>query len=134
YQKAWKEYAQAVAGYDPLDSSQSRPDPPAASCWRGEPVWCGECTSKITLRLAELDDLAALLSATADGHRPSAGLERVSGSAWQPSPSQAADDLDEMSSMLTGWETIYRELKGWLSAPPRGELASKETTCIAWLM
>jgi hypothetical protein len=134
WRQAWKDYAQAVEDYDPLDSAQSRPEPPSElAYWRGEPVWCAPCTSKITLRLAQLDILAAILGATADGHRQPADLERVSGSADRPSPSQAGDDLDEMFSMLSSWETIYRELKGWNSGPPRGELASRETECINWL-
>jgi hypothetical protein len=133
YREAWDAHEAAVASYDALDSSQSRPEPPSLGCWRGEPAWCPPCTSKITTRLAELDDLAALLGATADGHRSSAEAERVSGSSEPASQSQAADDLDEMFTMLSSWETIYRELQGWLSAPPRGELASKETGCIDWL-
>ena len=35
--------------------------------------------------------------------------------------------------MLSGWETIYRDLNGWLSPPPRGELSRRETACIDWL-
>jgi hypothetical protein len=136
YAKAWDEYEQAAEEYKQhgaMDSARSRPEPPLIGCWLGEPAWCPACASAITVRLAELDDLAALLSATADGHRSSAEPERVSGSSEPASPSQAADDLDEMSAMLSGWETIYRELNGWLSPPPRGELASKETACIDWL-
>lgn len=133
YRDAWQEYAQFVEGYDPLDSAQSRPESPELGYWPGEPVWCAECTTRITLRLAQLDYLAGILAATADGHRPSGALERVSGSAEPPSPSPAADDLDEMFVMLSNWEAIYRALKGWNSGPPYGELASRETECINWL-
>jgi|HubBroStandDraft_4_1064222.scaffolds.fasta_scaffold17784_7 hypothetical protein len=133
YREAWKAHAQAMADYDPLDSAQSRPEPPGLGAWPGEPVWCVPCTSKIALRLAQLDILAGILAAAADGHRPSGDLERVSGSAESPSPSQAGDDLDEMFAMLASWERIYRELKHWRSGPPRGELASRETECINWL-
>jgi hypothetical protein len=133
WRDTWAAYRQAIAAYDPLDPDQPRPAPPDIDPWPGDPVWCAECASKIRLRLAELDDLAARLAAEADGHRPSADTERIGSQAAPASPSRAADDLDEMHAMLSGWETIYRELKGWLSAPPRGELASRETACIDWL-
>lgn len=133
HHKAWREYAEACAGYDPLDADTSRPEPPTTNYWPGEPAWCPGCTTKIRLRLAQLDTLAGILSAEADGHRTAAEAERVSGTADPSSPSRAADDLDEMFGMLSTWETIYRDLKGWLSGPPRGELASRETECIDWL-
>ena len=136
YRDARAEWKAALTAYDPLDSSQSRPEKPAITPWLGEPLWCGPCKSSIRLRLAELDDLIALLKAPADGHKQSDAAERVSGSAGGDghSASQAADDEDELASMVTGWERIYRELKHWPSPPPRGELASAETSCIAWLM
>lgn len=133
HQEAWAGYVTAVEGYDPLDPGTSRPEPPETAYWRGDPVWCAACTSKITTRLAQMDYLAAILSAAADGHRSSAGLERVSGTSEAISPSQAGDDLEEMFSMLSTWEAVYRTLKGWSSGPPRGELASRETECINWL-
>lgn len=133
YREAWDTYHKALAAYDPLDPEQSRPEPPSLPPWLGEPLWCRECAAKVSLRLAELDELAAMLAMTADGHRASAGTERVSGSSAHSSPSQAADDLDELHSMLRGWEDAYRGLKGWPSPPPRGDLASAETACIAWL-
>jgi len=133
YRKAWDAYRAAVAAYDPLDSAQSRPAEPEEGGYLGDPVWCGPCAGKITLRLAELDDLAGILTAAADGHRDASGLERVASSADPGSPSPAADALDEMHSMLSGWETAWRELNGWLSPPPRGTLATRETACVNWL-
>ena len=133
YREAQDAYRQALADYDPLDSAQSRPDPPEIQPWPGVPVWCSDCAARIGLRLAELDELAGILAATADGLRGDEGNERVSGSAAPPSPSQAGDDLDEMWVMLSGWETIWRKLNGWLGPPPRGELARRETACIDWL-
>ena len=133
YREAWDTYRQALDSYDPLDSAQSRPDPPEIQPRPGDPVWCGDCAARISLRLAELDELAGLLAATADGLRGDGEAERVSGSAEPASPSRAADDLDEMWGMLSGWETIYRDLNGWLSPPPRGELARRETACVNWL-
>lgn len=133
HRRVWDEHAQALAEYDPLDASTSRPDAPEALYWHGEPVWCPPCASKIVRRLGQLDYLAAILSAADDGHRSSGDLERVSGTTEQPSPSQTGDALDEMFGMLSGWEAIYRELKGWSYGPPRGEMASRETECINWL-
>ncbi len=135
YREARAAHKQALADYDPLDSSQSRPEAPGVTPWPGDPVWCGPCGSKIRLSLAQLDDLLALRKANADGHRQSDAAERVSGNSTEPaSPSQAGDDEDELAAMLTGWESAYRDLRRWPSAAPRGELASAETTCIAWLM
>ena len=135
-QPPWREareaFIKALAEYDPLDADQSRPLPPSIQAWPGDP-WCGRCKSRIRETLAELDDLAALLMATADGHRAAPGTERVSGSAEQMSPSQAADDLEELGSMLHGWESAYRDLRDWPSLTRRGHLASAVTTCIAWL-
>jgi hypothetical protein len=133
YRKAWDEYEEAAEAYDPLDATQSRPSIPGLRCWPGDPVWCGPCKTKITLRLAQLDILAGILAAAADGHRSSGDLERVSGSAEPRSPSQAGDDRDEMFAMLSTWEAIYRTMHGWQSGPPRGELASRETECVNWL-
>lgn len=127
---AWR---RADAAYDPLDPDQSRPEKPSLEPWPGDPVWCGTCASRIRLALAELDDLIALLKATADGHRQATAAERVSGTAGGSSPSPALDDEDEAASMLAAWEDEYRRIRGWPSPAPRGELASVETACIAWL-
>ena len=133
YREAREAFRQALANYDPLDSAQSRPIPPSITAWPGDP-WCGRCKSRIREALAELDDLAALLLATADGHRAAPGTERVSGTAEAMSPSRAADDLEELTSMLQGWEQAYRELRDWPALTRRGHLASAVTTCIAWMM
>ena len=132
YREARDAYRQALADYDPLDAAQSRPDPPSLQPWLGDP-WCPRCKSRIRENLAELDDLGALLLATGDGHRGTSGGERVSGSAVPVSPSPAHDDLEELASMLSGWEDAYRGIKGWPSLARRGFLASAVTTCIAWL-
>lgn len=126
-------WRQAMAAYDPLDAAQSRPDTPATAPWPGEPVWCGACTARIRLRLAQLDTLAGLLAATADGHRQAPPDGHVTGTVGSPSPSQAADDLGEMYSMLTGWESAYRDWQGWDSGPPKGDLAARETETVTFL-
>jgi LSD1 subclass zinc finger protein len=133
YREAQEAFKQALADYDPLDADQSRPEPPSIQPWPGDP-WCSRCKSKIRETLAELDYLAGILAATADGHRTGVDNERVSGTAAPMSPSQAGDDLDELASMLKGWEDAYRELRDWQFAPRRGSLASPETETINWLM
>jgi hypothetical protein len=138
YWAATDAYRRDLAAYDPLNPETSRPEPPGPDIiwgW-GDPVWCSDCQALISLHLAQLDTLAALLAAEADGHRDAGeqekGGKRGAGSA-PPSPSPAADDLDELARMLAAWEAIYRTLKGWPSPPPRGDLASRETERIAWL-
>jgi hypothetical protein len=136
WRKARAEYEKALAAYDPLDPGQSRPEPPGFDPHPGGPVWCLADAATVSLHLAQLDTLAALLAAEADGHRdaPDGDSGGKHGKSTAPvSPSPAADDLDELASMLAGWESAYRDLKGWPSAPPRGSLASRETERIAWL-
>jgi hypothetical protein len=133
YREAWDAYRQAIQDYDPLDPDQSRPKPPDIRPRPGEPVWCPDCKTLIVQRLAELDDLAAMLDFVADGHHSAEALERVTRSSEPASPSQAADDLNELHTMLYGWEMAYRDIQRWPSPPRRGELASRETSCIAWL-
>ena len=70
YRKARQAFDEALALYDPLDSSQSRPIPPDIQPWPGDPFWCGRCSSRIRSCLSELDDAAAIMLASADGHRP----------------------------------------------------------------
>ena len=133
YRDAREKFNQDLASYDPLDANQSRPIPPSIQAWPGDP-WCGRCKSRIRETLAELDDLAALLMATADGHRAGPGGERVSGTAVAFSPSSAGDDLEELASMLAGWEEAYRDLRELPSLARRGHLATAVATCIAWLI
>lgn len=132
YRKAQAAHKKALADYDPLDSAQSRPDAPALQPREGFP-WCFDCRSTIREQLAELDMLAALRRLTADGYPADAGAERVSGSREQSSPSPASDDVDDIASMLAGWEQAYRDLRGWPPGIRHGDLASKRTECIAWL-
>lgn len=104
-----------------------RPDP----VW-GEPAWCPPCTARIRHNLAELDDLAALLNAVADGHREQPATQ-IRSARHAPTPSAAADTIDELTRTLSAWEDAYREIKGFPSAPRRGYLATITTATIAWL-
>lgn len=133
YWDAWDAYRAAEAGYDPLNPHTSRPEQPDVKFRYGEPVWCADHTSKIRLQLAQLDDLASIYAQTADGHRDKPVTQRVGGSTVILSQSEIHDQLDELTSILTGWEHRYRDYMGWSSAPPRGDLATVQTSCIAWL-
>lgn len=134
YRKAREAFEEALALYDPLDAAQSRPLPPDIQPWPGDPLWCGRCSARIRACLSELDDAAAIMLAAADGHRAVDLNDRVGGSREDPTASPAGDDLEELGRVLTAWEDIYRDMKGWPSPPRRGFLASLVTTCASWLM
>jgi len=131
WREAMDAWRAATAAYDPLDPGTSRPAPPETAPWPGEPVWCAPCTSRIRLRLAQLDTLAGILSAAADGHRQAPADGRVT--TGSPSPSPAADDINDMYSMLAGWESAWRDHMGWDSGPPKGDLAARETETVNFL-
>jgi hypothetical protein len=138
YRKAQEEYQAALAGYrkaiadrKPDDPEPERPDEPGIRPWLGSP-WCGRCQTRIRAELAELDDVAAIVIMFNDGHRVSTDAgTRVSGSRSAPSPSPASDAIDEMASMLRGWESA---LRGEDPAARRGYLAAEITTSVAWLL
>jgi hypothetical protein len=134
YHKAWAEYRAALAAYDPLDSATSRPEEPRLTAREhGSPVWCEECTTRIRLALATLDDLAALWYQAADGHRTAPVTQRIGGMTVVASPSEIRDSLDDLTRALAAWEDEYRRLRNWPAAPPRGDDAPVPTTQIAWL-
>jgi hypothetical protein len=133
-QEALDAYAEAVRLWEkyPIGNPPAEPEVPTVSPWPGEPVYCGRCQALIRRELAELDDLAAIRLAGADGHRRGPGAERVAGSRGTPSPSPSVDDIDELASMLRGWESVAR---GQDDTPPRrGFLAREITTVICWLI
>ena len=130
YRQARAAFDEALAAYDPLDPAQSRPIPPQIIAVPGNP-WCGGCQATIRRELAEIDDLAAILAAAADGHRSASAGERVAGTPGRRSPSPAADLLEELYTVMNGWETAYR---GCDPLPRRGYLASALTTTVAWMV
>lgn len=133
YREAREAWQAALALYDPLDPLESRPQPPEITPWPGDPVWCGRCAARISQRLGQLDELASLLQAYADGHRDAPDTPIVSASTEAMSPSEAGDMADDIARMLGGWEQAYRDLRGWPHARRDGDLASWTTSCWAWL-
>jgi hypothetical protein len=130
YKAALVEWDDAMAARAEGDPGPPRPVPPDIRPWAGEPVWCLKCGATIRRELAELDDLAAIVAHASDGHREVMTEGRVSGSRTPPSPSPAVEDLDELASVLRGWESA---LRGSDPAARRGYLASEITTSVAWL-
>jgi ribosomal protein L37AE/L43A len=111
------------------------PPPPAVPATEGLPVFCRRCAQLIRAALTELDDLAAVLAATADGHRP--GVDRsqkTTTSKSTPSPSPIADTLDDLYGMLVAVEDQWREARGYQARPRRTRGSHARTTVIAWLL
>jgi hypothetical protein len=98
----------------------------------GDPAWCPADAARIKLKLAQLDYLAALRNFQVNGHHEQ-GRDPSHGNGHPPSPSPAADDLDELRSLLYESEDQYRALKGWGPAIRHGYLAPVTTEIIAWL-
>jgi hypothetical protein len=108
--------------------------------------WCPGCQTTIRRELGELGDLAAILNAFADGHRPVPMGERVAGTPGRRSPSPSADLTAELDSVLRSTAELYSVLHDWecavwhtrfgRDAPPsrRGYLADRLTTCVVWLI
>lgn len=124
-------YKAALAAHDP-GSGDPKPEPPQVRPWYGDPTWCGRCASRILQALAELDELAGTLRRNEDGYPSSSAGERVSGTPGGAVP--AADEIDELYSVLARREREYRDLRGLSSAPRRGWLADELTQCIDWLL
>jgi hypothetical protein len=132
YREAQDLYRQALADYDPLDPKQSRPEPPVIRMVPGNP-WCARCKTIIRRDLAELDYLAPILAASADGQRgqrPGAKMPKGKQHGG-PSPSPTADLLEEMAGDLREWE--YR-VRGGAPLARRGHLATETTMMITWLV
>ena len=98
----------------------------------GEPVWCGPCKAAIRRKLTDLDYQAARLAFRIDGfgEKPESPA-RVSGS--RPSPSPAANYIDELTGWLWDWEDIYRKETGLPASMHFGYLPEIRSAVIAWL-
>lgn len=132
YQRDREAYAAAMmdwrerGGHRPVE-----PEPPKIHVVPGDPVFCGLCRAQIRQALVELDDLACVLAAAADGHRPAADGPRVSGSASPGSPSPTVELLDELESWLRSWRARQAGTSTWART---GLLAQSITTQSTWLL
>lgn len=131
YREALDAHGRAMERRKPGEPEPQRPEPHDLTPWRGNPVFCGRCTSQVRAELAELDYAACIAAAAADGHQEAGTESKVSGSHEQPSVSPSADDADELASALRGWVSALR------GTDPRGRrnfLASEITVSADWLL
>jgi hypothetical protein len=133
YREARAAYDQALAGYDPLDPHQSRPEAPEIRAWPGAPIWCARDAAVIRRELAELDYLTAMLAMTADGQRgarPGAKMPPKGKQHGGPTASPTADLLEELAGDLREWESAVR---GGEPLTRRGHLDTETSMMITWL-
>ena len=125
FKSALADWDKAMAEREEGDPGPPRPVPPDIRPWQGEPVFCLRCQGALRTKLAELDDLAALLAAIPGLNGPADSAGKVSGSKGKRSPSPFGDDLLELEDWLRNWESLTR-----LADPGarRGYLASVITT------
>lgn len=144
YQQAREQHAKDLTAWENTPPGQrgdrpAPPEPPEVRVVTGDPVWSTRCQQIIRRALAELDDLASLLAATADGHRglpsrdqvPAATTRRRPGST---SPSPIADTLDELYGALVGAEDDWREFRGYAPRPQRPRDGHARRLTITWLL
>jgi hypothetical protein len=133
-QKTLDTFGQALKTWqdNPVGNPPAEPQiPEGLSPYPGDPVFCGRCYNRYHQQLDEIGDLAAIAEAENTGHRTGPDAERVTGSRYAPSPSPVCDDLDELASMLRGWDSDARGLN---DIPPRaGYLQSEIGTLVARL-
>lgn len=126
------------AAYDHVVARIIRPEPPEKPTLTphlGEPIWCSRCMARIRSALNELDDLAGVWQAMADGHRGVSEKDRVSGSSEGATPSPIADALDELYGDLRDIEDNYREWHPELGDTPYrgGRGAFARSMVVGWL-
>lgn len=129
--------AWARAGeHGPPPAEPEEPDQPDVRWRPGDPLVCERDRRIIARILIDLDMLAAMLAAHADGHRgaPASDYSRVSGTKTAPSPSPAVDLLDQLLGDLLAVEDAWRTIRGYAprdTQPARG--AHLRSRTIAWL-
>lgn len=140
YQQAAQEWVAARDAWQAAGSPGRAPQPPdpvTTTPTAGTPVWCRRCTGAVRAALGDLDTLAAIAAATADGYRVRTGAsdDRVATTSTEaPSPSPAADLLDELYGDLALIERQWREVRDYGSPPGHSRGASALTGTIARLL
>lgn len=118
---------------EPIEPSEpDRPQQPGIPVALANPVWCGRCPRVIRQALAELDDDAALLNASVDGHRGAA----ISGpNGVKPLDHKAiVDELDELYGFLVDVEDQWRRARGYPERPRRARGADARMRTVGWLL
>lgn len=110
------------------------PQQPVVYVEDGEPAFGPRCAQLIRSALVELDDLASLLQANADGHRPGADRsQKTTTTKSKPSPSPIVDTLDELYGDLIEVEDHWRDFRGYPARPQRQRGSHARTVTLAWL-
>lgn len=112
----------------------AEPVEPDVEVHGGDPLFCRKCRALVRAALLDLDQLAAELCASSDGHRGSIPEGRVSGSRRAGSLSPVADILDRLYGDLTDVEDEWRQRWGFASRTHRSHRgAHPRSRCIGWL-
>jgi ribosomal protein L37AE/L43A len=138
YLDAVEHYQQAVAAWRiplalPIEPAPpARPEPPTIPVPVGNPVWCGRCPRIIEHALRGLDDAAAVLAASVDGHR---GAAMAGPNGVKPLDHKAiVNELDDLFGFLVGVEDQWRAARGYLARPQRARGADARMRTVAWLV
>jgi ribosomal protein L37AE/L43A len=119
----------------PGDDRPAHPQPPAqptAPVTLGQPVWDPRCARTIRDALAELDDVAAILAASIDGHR---GAAIAGPNGTKPLDHKAiVDSLDELYGDLAEVEDQWRQARRYPARPRRARGAHARAVCVGWLL
>ncbi len=141
---AWTAYDAAVEAHThnmqqwltlPGDDRPAHPQPPAqptTPVTPGQPVWDPRCARTIRDALAELDDVAAILAASIDGHR---GAAIAGPNGTKPLDHKTiVDSLDELYGDLAEVEDQWRQARGYAGRPRRARGAHARAVTVGWLL
>lgn len=138
YTDAHEQYRAAIEVWRiPLADYPIEPREPGQPQQPGMPVaagypWCPRCPRIIRHALAEVDDTAALLNATVDGHR---GAAMSGPNGTKPLAHTAIiEALDELYGDLVDVEDQWRAARGYPARPPRGRGADARMRTVGWLL
>ncbi|MFI7449564.1 hypothetical protein ACIBQX_18855 [Nonomuraea sp. NPDC049714] len=108
------------------------PQPPTTPVTPGAPVWDHRCARVIREALAELDDTAAILAASIDGHR---GAAMAGPNGVKPVDHKTiVESLDELFGDLVEVEDQWRQARGYRPRPRRARGAHARAACVSWLL
>jgi hypothetical protein len=137
YDAANDRYADAMQAWlaTPGDDRGDRPvppEPPTTPVNLGAPVWDTGCARIIRAALQEIDDTAALLAASVDGHR--GGGQTGPNGVAAPAHTTIIDTLDELYGALAEVEDQWRQARRYEPRPRRARGAHARAVTVAWLL